>query len=526
MRILVSDNLSESGIEKLSRVAGFDVEVNTTLTPEEFRQVIKEFDALVIRSGTKVTADVLENATKLKVIGRAGIGLDNVDVEAASKRGIVVMNTPEGNVITTAEHAIAMMLALTRNIAQASGSLKAGKWEKKRFQGKEVFNKVLGIIGVGRIGRVVADRALGLKMKVIGYDPYINAEVIESLGIEGVSLEELFARSDYITVHTPMTVDTRNILNAEAFRKVKPGVFIINCARGGIVNEPDLHHAIEQGIVAGAALDVFAQEPPRDSPLVALEQVIATPHLGASTEEAQENVAIAVADQVIDYLTRGTIRNAVNAPNIDGAILAKLRPYLTLAERLGCVLTQITRGGIQKVSIEYVGETSTLETQPLTISILKGMLTPILGDMVNFVNVPVHVKERNIKVTESVRSEAEDFTNLISVHVKTSEQENLVAGTIFGKKEPRMVRINDFRLEAALEGHLLLIYNIDTPGTIGAIGTCLGRHNINISLMDVGQVLERGQNIIFLRTDTPVTPLVIEELLAMDNVDIVQAIEL
>lgn len=526
MKILVSDNLSQSGIEKLTQVPGFEVTVNTSLSPEEFRQVIKDFDALVIRSGTKVTAEVLENAPKLKVIGRAGIGLDNVDIEAASKRGIVVMNTPEGNVITTAEHAVAMMLSLTRNIPQASGSLKDGRWEKKRFQGKEVFNKVLGIIGIGRIGRVVADRAMGLKMRVIAYDPFINPDVIESLGIEGVSLDELLARSDYITVHTPMTAETRGIINAEAFRKMKRGVFVINCARGGIVNEQDLHDAIKEGIVAGAALDVFTKEPPAGNPLLGLEQIIATPHLGASTEEAQENVAVAVADQVVDFLTRGTIRNAVNAPNIDGAVLAKLRPYLVLAEKLGSVLTQITKGAISKVSIEYVGETATLETQPLKIAILKGMLAPILGDMVNFVNVPVHVKERNIKVTESIRSEAEDFRNLISIHVKTSLQENLVAGTIFGKNEPRMVRINDFRLEAALEGHLVLIYNIDTPGTIGAIGTCLGRHAVNISMMNVGQVLERGQNIIFLRTDTPVTPVVTKELLAMDNVDIVQAIEL
>jgi len=526
MKILVSDNLSESGIEKLTRVPGFDVEVNTTLTPEQLCRVIKEYDGLVIRSGTKVTAEVLENAVNLKVIGRAGIGLDNVNIEEASKRGIVVMNTPEGNVITTAEHAIAMMLALTRNIPQASGSLKGGNWEKKRFKGKEVFNKVLGIIGVGRIGRIVADRAAGLKMQVIGYDPYINPEVIDKLGIEGVTIDELFARADYITIHTPMTNETRNILNADAFRKMKKGIFIINCARGGIVNEADLCAAIKEGIVAGAALDVFAKEPPIGNPLLELEQVIATPHLGASTEEAQENVAIAVADQIADFLTRGTIRNAVNAPSIDGAILAKLRPYLVLAEKLGCVLTQITKGAIQRVAIEYVGEAAELEIQPMTIAILKGMLSPILGDMVNFVNVPIHVKERNIKVSESVQSEAEDFTNLISIRVVTSERENVVAGTIVGKKEPRMVCLNDFRLEAALEGHLLLIYNIDTPGTIGAIGSCLGKHNINISMMNVGQVLERGQNIIFLRTDTPVTPDVVKALLAMDNVDIVQAIEL
>lgn len=526
MKVLVSDNLAESGIERLKNVSDLEVEVNTSLTHEELLQIIKEYDALVIRSGTKVTEDIIEAAINLKVIARAGIGLDNVDIAAASKHGIVVMNTPEGNVITTAEHTIAMLMAVSRNIAQASASLKAGKWEKKRFRGKEVFNKVLGIIGVGRIGRVVADRASALRMNVIGYDPYISSEVIDKLGIEGVTLDELFARSDYITVHTPITQETRNILNAEAFNKMKKGIFILNCARGGIVNEKDLYDAIQSGIVAGAALDVFSQEPPVDNPLLSLDQVIATPHLGASTDEAQENVAIAVADQVIDYLIGGTIRNAANAPNIDGAVLARLRPYLTLSEKLGNLLMQITRGAIEAISIEYIGEVTSHETQPLTISILKGMLSPILGDMVNFVNVPIHIKERNIRVTESTRSEAEDFTNLINVYVKTSEDENLVSGTIFGKRDPRLVRINDFRLEATMEGHLVLIYNIDTPGTIGAIGTCLGRHQINISMMDVGQVLERGQNIIFLSTDTPVPQHVVDELLAMENVNVVQVLEL
>jgi D-3-phosphoglycerate dehydrogenase / 2-oxoglutarate reductase len=526
MKVLISDNLAESGIERLLAIPEFDVEVNTSLTHDELRQIIKEYDALVIRSGTKVSADIIDAAVNLKVIARAGIGLDNVDVAAASKHGIVVMNTPEGNVITTAEHTIAMMLSVSRNIPQANSSLKDNKWEKKRFRGKEVFNKVLGVIGVGRIGRIVADRAKGLRMNVIGYDPYISSDVIDKLGIEGVTLDELFARSDYITVHTPMTQETRHIINAESFKKMKKGVFILNCARGGIVNEEALYEAVQSEIVAGAALDVFVKEPPVDNPLLTLGQVIATPHLGASTDEAQENVAIAVADQVIDYLLGGTIRNAVNAPNIDGTVLLRLRPYLTLAEKLGSLIMQITSGAIKEVSIEYIGEVTTVETQPLTISILKGMLAPVLGDMVNFVNVPIHVKERNIRVTESMRSEAEDFTNLISIYVKTSEQQNLVAGTIFGKKDPRLVRINDFRLEAAMEGHLVLIYNIDTPGTIGAIGTCLGRHNLNISMMDVGQVLERGQNIIFLRTDTPVPKHVVDELLAMENVNVVQVLEL
>lgn len=526
MKVLVSDNLADSGIERLRSVPELDVVVNTTLTPEKLVGIIKDYHALVIRSATKVTADVINAADNLLVIARAGIGLDNVDIEAASKRGIVVMNTPDGNVITTAEHAVAMMLAMTRNIPQAASSLRTGKWEKKRFTGREVYNKVLGIIGIGRIGRVVADRARGLRMNVIAYDPYISIEALEKLGIRGVSLDELFARSDYITVHTPMTRETRNIIDAEAFSRMKKGVFIINCARGGIVNETDLHEAIRSGIVAGAALDVFSQEPPMDNPLLNLEQVIATPHLGASTDEAQENVAIAVAEQVIDFLKEGTIRNAINAPNIDGGVLTVLRPYLLLSEKLGSLLAQISKGAIEEIAIEYIGDVTTYETQPLTFSILKGILAPILGEMVNFVNVPVIVRERNIKVTASVRNEAEDFTNLITVMVKTSEDQNLVGGTIFGKKDPRLVRINDFRLEAAMEGYSLLIYNIDTPGTIGAIGTCLGRHHINISMMDVGQVLERGQNIIFLRSDTPVPPEVIRELLSMDNVNVVQSVTL
>jgi D-3-phosphoglycerate dehydrogenase len=526
MKILVSDNLAESGVERLMNVPEFQVDVVAGLSKDELIEKIRDYDGLVVRSATKVTAEVIEAADRLKVVARAGIGLDNVDVSAASKRGIVVMNAPEGNVITTAEHAISMMLALSRNIPQATQSLKADKWEKKRFSGREVFSKVLGIIGLGRIGRVVADRAMGLKMNVIGFDPYISRDVIDKMGIESATLDELLARADYITVHTPLTPETKYILDAEAFKKVKRGVFILNCARGGIVHEGALYDAIQQGIVAGAALDVFEVEPPRGNPLLTLDQVIATPHLGASTDEAQENVANAVAEQMIDYLLRGTIRNAVNAPNIDGAILARLRPYLILSERLGSTMAQIVRGAIQEVSIEYVGEVSSETTQPLTYSLLKGLLTPILGDMVNFVNVPVHVKERNIRVTESLRSEAEDFTNVISVRVKTTEGKAFLAGTIFGKKDPRLIRLNSFRLDAVMEGNMLLIYNIDTPGTIGAIGTCLGRHGLNISMMDVGQVLERGENIIFLRTDTPVPENVIKELLAMENVNVVQSLTL
>ncbi|UCE81678.1 MAG: phosphoglycerate dehydrogenase [Deltaproteobacteria bacterium] len=526
MKILVSDPLHERGIEVLEETEGFEVEVNTSLTPEELLGIIKNYDALVIRSSTKVTVEVIEAAERLKVIGRAGIGLDNVDIGAASKQGIVVMNTPDGNVITTAEHAVAMLMALSRNIPQATASMRAHQWEKKRFRGKELFNKTLGVIGIGRIGRIVADRARGMKMNIIGYDPYIPAEAIEKMGVEPVNLDELLARADFITVHTPITPETRNLINKDCFAKMKPGVLLVNCARGGIVNEKDLYLALKEGKIAGAALDVFEKEPPEDNPLLDLDNVIATPHLGASTEEAQENVSLAVANQIVDYLRTGTIRNAVNVPSVDGEVLVRLRPYLTLAERLGSLLSQITKGGILEVAVEYIGELASHDEVPLTVSLTKGVLAPILGDEVNFVNAPMLAKERDIKISVTKRSEAEDFTSLINVRMKTTEHENVVSGTTFGKQDPRIVRINDFRLEAPLEGHLLLIYNIDTPGTIGAIGTCLGQHRINIATMEVGQVIERGQNIILLRTDTPVPPEVQEELLGLGNVNFVQRLAL
>jgi len=525
MKILVSDPLHEKGVEALKKAEGFEVEVNTSLTDEELLGVIKNYEGLIIRSSTKVTEEVIEAADRLRVIGRAGIGLDNVDIGAASKRGIVVMNTPDGNVITTAEHAVAMLMALSRNIPQATASMRARKWEKKQFRGKELFNKTLGVIGIGRIGRIVADRARGMKMNIIAYDPYISAEAIEKMGVEPVSLDEILARSDYLTVHTPITPETRNLINRECFAKMKRGVLLVNCARGGIVNENDLYEALKEGIVGGAALDVFEKEPPGENPLLDLDNVIATPHLGASTDEAQENVALAVAGQIIDYFHRGTVRNAVNMPSVDGEVLARLRPYLTLAERLGSLLSQITKGGILEIAVDYIGELANYDTVPVTVSLTKGMLTPVVGDEVNFVNAPLLAKERDIKISESKRSEAEDFTSLITVRMKTTDHENMVSGTTFGKQEPRIVRINDFRLEAPLEGHLLLIYNIDTPGTIGAIGTCLGKHRINIATMDVGQVIERGQNIIMMRTDTPVPHEVQQELLGLGNVNYVQRLK-
>jgi len=527
LKVLVSDELADVGIKMFDEAEGVAVDVKIGLPPKALKAIIKAYDALVIRSATKVTENLLKAATQLKVIGRAGIGLDNVDIPAATKRGIVVMNTPSGNVITTAEHSIAMMLSLSRNIPQGTGSLKAGRWEKRALQGREVFNKTLGVIGYGRVGSIVADRARGLKMRVIVHDPYANKELVEQAGFELVSLKELYKRSDYITVHVPKLKETTNLIDKKAFALMKPGVMIINCARGGIVKEKDLVDALKSGKVGGAALDVFETEPPGASPLFDFDNVIFTPHLGASTAEAQTNIAVAVAEQIISYLQSGTIINAVNVPSVTGALLAKLQPYLTLAERMGCLQAQLAKGAIKTVTIKYLGDFQGLDLMPITTAALKGLLTPFLKDDVNSVNAPVIAKERGIKVTESRSVDAQDFTNLITMHTTASKGSNTVSGTIFGKHEPRIVRINNFRLEVIPEGHLLLIYNIDEPGAIGSIGTVLGQHKINIARMHVSRERkDGGQNVIFLDTDTSAPPETLKELRALSVVKSVTPLEL
>jgi D-3-phosphoglycerate dehydrogenase / 2-oxoglutarate reductase len=519
MKVLISDNLHEKGIAVLESHPNIEVINRPGMKAEELMEVIKDVDALVIRSATKVTAEVIAAAPRLKVVGRAGTGLDNVDIPAASKRGIVVMNTPGGNTITTAEHAVSLMMALARNIPQAAASMKEAKWEKKKFQGTELYNKTLGIIGLGRIGSVVAERGVGLRMRVLGYDPFITKEVAANLGVELVSLDEIFARADFITIHTPKTKDTAKLLSKEAFKKMKPGVRIINCARGGLIDEGALLEALKDGKVAGAALDVYETEPPAaDWPLRALPNVVCTPHLGASTEEAQANVAVAVCEQIVELLIYGTIKNAVNAPSVSQEAMAKLKPYLTLAEALGAFQAQMTEGAISAVSIAYVGEVSNLDTKPLTHSLLKGMLYPIMRDEVNYVNAPAVAASRGIHITEEKVASAEDFATMIRLTVRANNEENVVAGTIFGKYEPRLVRINKFRLEAVPEGHMLFIYNTDRPGVIGAIGNTIGKHKINIARMTVGQEKERGQNIILLTTDTPVTPECLKDLEALEHV--------
>lgn len=526
MKVLVSDNLDSSGVRMFQQEDGIEVDVKTGLSPEEQKSIIGEYDALVIRSATKVTPDLLDVAKRLKVIGRAGIGLDNVDIPAATKHGVIVMNTPGGNVITTAEHAIAMMMSLTRNIPWGTASLKAGKWEKKNLEGRELYNKILGIIGFGKIGSIVADRARGLKMQVIIYDPYVTPERIEKAGYSSATLDELYGRSDYITVHVPKLKDTMGLLNKNAFDKMKKGVMIINCARGGIVNEADLYDALKSGKVAGAALDVFEKEPPGNSPLFELDKVICTPHLGASTQEAQANVATAVASQIIEYLKNGTIINAVNVPSVTGELLKKIGPFLLLADKMGSILTQLSTGPIKEVVIEYTGDFDGLDMTPVSTALLRGLLVHIVKDDVNFVNANLIAKERGIKVIETSSAESEDFTNLITVKGITADKTTTIAGTIFGKKDPRIVRINNFRLEMHPSGHLALIQNLDKPGAIGSIGTTLGKNNINIGRMQVGQEEEGARNIILLKTDTPIPQPVVEELRALPMVKSVMPLEL
>ena len=526
LKVLVSDKLAEVGIQMFQEAEDIEVDVKVGLSPDELKAIIGEYEGLVIRSATRVTEDLLEAATRLKVIGRAGIGLDNVDIPSATKRGIVVMNTPEGNVITTAEHAVAMMLALSRNIPQGTASLKQGRWDKKKLQGKEIYGKTLGVLGYGRIGSIVADRARGLKMKVIVHDPYASKEMVERGGCEVVSREELFARSDYITIHVPKMKETLGLINKTAFDQMKPGVMLIHCARGGIVNEKDLADALESGKVGGAALDVFETEPPGENRLFKYDNVICTPHLGASTAEAQTNVAVAIADQIIRYLKTGTIINAVNVPSVTGDALTQLQPYLTLAERMGALQGQLGRKAPRELNVKYAGDFSGVDLTPVTTAALKGMLTCFLKDAVNFVNAPVIAKERQIKVVESRSAEAQDYNTLVTLETVSDEGTSTISGTLFGKFEPRIVQINDFRLEVVPEGHLILIHNEDKPGAIGSIGTVMGKHQINIARMHVGQEKYGQRNVIFLDTDIIAPVEALEELRNLPMVKSVTPLEL
>jgi D-3-phosphoglycerate dehydrogenase len=519
-RVLISEKLSDEGRAILDGVPGVDVDYRPGVTADDLRKIIPLYDALIVRSGTKVTADLLAAADRLRVVGRAGIGVDNVDLPAATARGVIVMNTPEGNTITTAEHAVALMASLARRIPQATASMRAGKWEKSKFQGKELFNQVLGVIGLGNIGSIVADRARGLKMRVIAFDPLVSEDRAQRLGVDLVSLDDLFRRADIITVHVPKTRETAGLINEAAFEKMKPGVLIINAARGGIVDEAALLGALESGKVAGAALDVFEQEPPpADHPLLQRDDVVLTPHLGAATEQAQLNVAIAIAEQVREYLVRGVVRNAVNLPSVSAEELEQLRPFISLGEKLGLFQGQVAcAGGVKEVDVEYAGKVTELNVQPITLAVLKGLLTPWVGERVNYVNAPHIAQVHGVRVIESKAAEPEDFVSLMTVRVRTKEGEHLVAGSIFGRTQARLVRVDDFRFEAIPEGPTILIRNMDRPGVVGKVGTLLGGHGINIKRMQLGLHPKTGEALQLLSVDPLPGDEVLATLRALDGV--------
>ncbi len=508
-KVLISDQLSERAIE-IFQERGLEVDFKPGLSADEQIKIINKYDGLAIRSATKVTAEMLSAASNLKVIGRAGIGVDNVDVSAATSRGVVVMNTPHGNTITTAEHAIAMLFATARQIPAADSSTQAGKWEKSRFMGVELTGKTLGLIGCGNIGSIVAERALGLRMRVLAFDPFLSEDRARDLGVEKGDLQTVLARSDFITLHTPMTDQTRGMINKTSLAKCKPGVRIVNCARGGLVVEEDLAEALKSGQVAGAAFDVFTVEPAKDNPLFGCPNFIATPHLGAATEEAQENVAIQVAEQMSDYLLNGAVSNAINMPSISAEDAPKLKPYMDLAARLGSFAGQLTETGLRKVTLTYRGHVATLNTRPLTAIALEGLLRPQV-DSVNMVNAPLMARERGIEVTEVSNQEIENYQATITVSVETDRRQRSASGAIFGGA-PRLVRMHDARMEAELKGFMLFVRNEDKPGFIGRLGSTLGNAGVNIANFHLGRAEGDGSAVALIQLDSACSPEVLKTL--------------
>ena len=503
-KVLISDALSPAAVE-IFKTRGVEVDQKVGLKPDELAAIIDQYDGLAIRSSTKVTKELLEKASRLKVVGRAGIGVDNVDVPAASAKGVVVMNTPFGNSITTAEHALAMMFALARDIPQANASTHAGKWEKSKFMGVELCGKTLGVVGCGNIGSIVADRAVGLKMKVVAFDPYLSDERATKLGVEKADLDTLFAKADFITVHTPMTEQTRNIINAAAIAKMKKGVRIINCARGGLIDEVALKAALESGHVKGAALDVFLEEPAKTNALFGMDNVICTPHLGASTNEAQENVALQVAEQMSDYLMSGTVTNALNMPSVSAEDAPRLKPYLQLAQQLGSFAGQMLEGDLKGITIEYEGQVAALNVKPLTATVLMGLLAGQL-ESVNMVNAPVIAKERGISVSETRREQARDYQTIIRVKVATSAGEDVVEGTLVGGAKPRVTLVNGVAIEAEISPEMLLIRNEDKPGFIGRLGSALGDAKVNIATFHLGRTQPGADAVLLVSVDQTVAP--------------------
>ena len=516
MKILVCDGVSEQGVEILSKE--FTVDVKKKLAPEELLAIIPEYDALVVRSETKVTKAVLQVAEKLKAIGRAGVGVDNIDVEAATQKGVVVLNAPEGNTIAATEHTVAMMLSLARNIPDAHASMKNREWKRSKYMGVEMRGKTLGVIGLGRIGSGVAKRAIAMEMKVIGYDPYINAEHAKNLGIELAEVADIFAQADFITFHMPLTPQTKYMVNKEAFAKMKPGVRLINCARGGIIDELALAEALQSGIVAGAAIDVFEKEPiDPENPLLGLDNIVLTPHLGASTAEAQVGVAVDVAYGIIAALRGEPVTTAVNMAPVAPHVLKLIKPYFNLAERMGCTAVNLADGPITSIDVEYNGEITEVDTKMLTTAVLKGILNPILQEAVNYVNAPGLAKVRNIKVKEVKNKEAANFANLLTVRIATAKGQHLVQGTLFGEEE-RIVTIDGHRVDVDPRARILICPHTNRPGIIGKVGTMMGEYGINISGMQVGKTDISGTNIMVLAIDNDIPADVLEKVTAIDGI--------
>jgi len=528
-KVFVADDVSDSGLEPL-RAAGFTVEKQTGLTGPSLVQALKDSEGLIVRSETKVTADLLASAPSLRVIGRAGVGVDNIDVAAATLRGIVVMNAPDGNTITTAEHTIALLISLARSIPQASSSLKAGRWERKRFIGVELQGKTLGIVGLGRIGRVVASRARAMGMFIVAYDPFIAPDQARDLEIELVPLNEVYARADFLTVHTPLTAETRGLIDREVLAKMKKGARIINCARGGLVDEDALYEALVNGSIAGAALDVFVQEPPSaDNPLLGLDQVIVTPHLGASTTEAQEGVALTVAEQMRDFLLTGALRGAVNVPALGMKELSLLQPYVLLAESLGRFQAQLVESPVKEVRLEFAGEIVEVDATPVTRAFLAGLLRDVSA-RVNVVNAFLIADERGIKVTTTYVRTSGDMSPAIRTEISTEQSTRTLAGTLFGygeqRREGRITEIDGFYLEATPQGHMLVMRNRDVPGVIGRVGTILGERGVNISRFHLGRRERGGEAMALIEIDAPVNKETLQSLRELEQVLSAQPIEL
>ncbi|KAF5411944.1 MAG: D-3-phosphoglycerate dehydrogenase [Candidatus Methanocomedens sp.] len=509
MKVLVSDSLSDKGIEILKKEV--DVDIKTGMSPDELKNCIGEYDALIVRSQTQVTSDVIEAAANLKIIGRAGVGVDNIDVEAATQHGIIVINAPEGNMISAAEHTIAMMMSLSRNIPQANQSLKSGKWDRKTFTGVEVRGKTLGVIGLGRIGAEVAARAQGMKMNILAYDPFISEERAGELGVTLTTVDDIVLNSDYITVHTPLTKDTKNLIDKEQFEKAKTGLRIINCARGGIINEEALAEAVASGKVAGAAIDVFVNEPPLGSPLIEQDNIIVTPHLGASTQEAQINVAVAVAEQIINLSKGLPVQNAINMPYVKQEVMKVLQPYLPLAEKIGRLAAQLMENKYERIELSYSGEIAERDTGPVTVAALKGVLEFAMGSSVNYINAPVIAKERKIKVIESKSKTSESYANLVMLRLFNNGDVKTVAGTMVGTN-PRIVQINEYSIDVLPSGHMLVALHEDHPNIIGPCCIVLGKYDINIAGMQVGRIKAGGTAIMVLNVDSEVNENILDEI--------------